>query len=297
MKHLIRTFGALALFSVASSHALAQESQIHDYGTGFVNEAAEIDKVFKSLSMQSRGEVEPKEVQVSIVQEDYMEDGDQFALRLMVPEAVTGCYKISPLDYEASFIDPYYLDIKVNFYRVDQIETDAPHIECEKGYKVSSASVPLSVKDLRARGTRQIKFRTKNVTEYYDLSLQDNQVLLRPQSMRIFKAAIDSRSGVLAHDMAAPSKLHLYVPAAGENDDLSDQLATFAQAKGLAVGSDAATQSNNMILVRDDRGNLVDELRGAQVKEMGTLYVERQYRGENGLGQTKVPLTVFAKRP
>lgn len=297
----MRPFLLFSACMIASMPAFAQqktETQFFHHGTDFVNEAAELDRLMKELSMHERGEIKPREVHVSLMQADYMKPDDQFAIHLVVPDVVAGCYELSPLEYEASFIDPYYLDIRVKHYRRDLIQSSQPHLDCPGTYSQAEAMIPLSKRDLMMRGTKQVRFQTESITEFYDLDLHGNTITLRPQSMVIFKADIDRLTQDMTYDMERHKKVQLYVPMARSDDDLTMALEQFAQSRGLMpvdMGKVSVQDPKNIIVVEDRSGGLSGSLKDTKVQEVGSIPVKRQVRGENGIQETSIPLTVFAK--
>ncbi len=297
----MRRFLIISTCLLASVPAFAQqktETQFFHHGTDFVNEAAELDRLLKELSMHERGEIKPREIHVSLFQADYMKPDDQFAIRLSVPDVIAGCYELSPLEYEASFIDPYYLDIRVKHYRRDLIESNQPHLDCPGTYSRAEAMIPLSKRDLMTRGTKQIRFQTESITEFYDLDLEGHKVTLKPQSMVVFKAEIDRLTQDMTYDMEQHKKVQLYVPMARSEDDLIMALEQFAQMRGLMpvdMGKQSVQDPKNIIVVEDRSGGLARSLKDTKVQEVGAIPVTRQVRGENGIQDTSISLTVFAK--
>lgn len=285
-----------SVLALISAPCLAQqkpESQIIDHGTGFVNEAAELDQIRKQQSMALRGQIKPTTVQVILAREPYME-GDQFALKLRVPDVVSGCFSVSPLEYEATYIDPYFLDIKVKHYERRVTPSQQPHLECEAGYKASEAVIPLSITDLTTRGTRQIKLRTDVITELFDVSFDGLTVTMRPQSAVVFKP----QNTVL--DLGVATMLRLYVPMAREGEDVRAQLASFAQSNGYAVEPTPEVKRqgviDNSLIIRDERGALLSQLPPeGGVLQLGTIDVLRPVRNADGVYNARFPLTVFAK--
>ncbi|MEM6782030.1 MAG: hypothetical protein AAF569_09230, partial [Pseudomonadota bacterium] len=173
-----------------------------------------------------------------------------------------------------------------------------PHIDCPGTYSRAEAMIPLSKRDLMTRGTKQIKFRTENITEYYDLDLNGNEITLSPQSMAVFKADVDRLSQKLTYDMDHSKKVQLYVPMARSDDDLIVDLTQFAQMRGLSPvprENVSVQDPKNIIVVEDTKGVLTNSLKTEAVQEVGSVAVIRQVRGENGIQDTRVPLTVFAK--
>jgi hypothetical protein len=297
---LFLLFSALCVVSFPAAAQQKGESQIHDYGFGWTNEAAQIDQYIKERSMREDGKIEPRLLHVSLVREDYMDDGDQFAIKLTAPDTVTGCVDFSPIEYEASFIDPYYLDIKVKHYKMEEITSQAPHLECPVSYRRAQALIPLSKKDLQSRGTKQIKFRTDSITEYYNLEIDGAKITLTPQSMAVFKADIDSDSKTIALDMDDTKRLTLVVPMVREGEDVYDQLVSFANTRGLSVEPDTSNvlktrPDRNSIIVMDANGAMGAMMERGAMQEVGQISISRPVQTPQGVRNTKIPLTVFAK--
>src|SRR5690606_16769107 len=114
-------------------------------------------------------------------------DADQFGLQMSVPDVVSGCFEVTPLEYEARFVDPYYLDIKVKRYR--RVPLPGTPATCERQNKMSTAMMALSKSDLQQRGTQEIRFSTGAATDSYKVEIDDSKIELVPRSMLVFKAA------------------------------------------------------------------------------------------------------------
>lgn len=114
--------------------AAAQEidSQISTAGSTYHNETAEAMKRAQQESMQSKGFIKPTTLNVSLVRYDYMED-DNFGIQMVVPDVVSGCWEFSPIEYEFTFIDPYYFDVKVKHYQRKPIEVENINGDCPAG--------------------------------------------------------------------------------------------------------------------------------------------------------------------
>lgn len=288
---------SLCLLVFAAPAAMA-ESQIHDYGTGFVNEAAQVNEFLKSMDMKNRGEIVPQRIIVDVVREDYMNEADEFALLLSVPDVTQGCYTLSPLEYEASYIDPYYLDIKVKHYRRELLKTDAPHLDCPGQYSRAQALIPLSRRDLNNRGTQEIKFSTSAATDTYMLVFGDDYVELKPESTVVFQPESEQLGQGFVFESSVQT-VELYVPQAQDGDNVAAGLSDFALQKGfLPVQSGGHSDTDDeTLLVRDEQGVLGSRLDDNDSQGVGQIYVSRKVRAENGVVDRKVPLTVFAKRP
>src|SRR5688572_11778756 len=104
----------LALFALATP-CLAEEDTDNQIfvppGTSYTNEAADVSRQLREQSLAKTKKIEVNKVDVSLVHYHYM-DADQFGIMMKMPNAVTGCFDVSPLEYEARFIDNNYMEIK-----------------------------------------------------------------------------------------------------------------------------------------------------------------------------------------
>jgi len=129
----------MCLFSsFAALSASAQESQTFvPPGSTWENKAEQRIKILNQQSLKQKGGVVPQELQMSIVHYDYMES-DQFGILMKTPETVTGCFDISPIGYEATFVGDLYMDINVTSYNVTPIKTQNVQYACNQGYRAAT---------------------------------------------------------------------------------------------------------------------------------------------------------------
>ncbi|PZO83332.1 MAG: hypothetical protein DI626_09145, partial [Micavibrio aeruginosavorus] len=265
---------SLALLALTPMPAPAQDADLPEMQTydptymGKSNETADKIRTMQKQSLSDKGFIKPKTVQIDIVEMPYMEDG-QFGLRMSVPDVVSGCYTLTPLEYEAKFVDPYYLDIKVKRYRRIAPEGAAATAKCEEGNKMSTAMMVLDRKDLLQRGTKEIRFSNDAVTDTYKLNVSDTDVELIPRSMLVFKAT--NLSGPLkdriVHGFSGSDIVALQVPMAQNGDDLSYEVIRFASSRALSPvgnGEAAATGNGRAIYYFHDNGGTIRSLLGDQ---------------------------------
>jgi hypothetical protein len=250
-------------------------------------------------TLADKGFIEPTVVNVQIAHPPYM-DADQFGLQMSVPDVVSGCFDVTPLEYEAKFVDPYYLDIKVKRYRrLPQAGTPA---NCKRQNKMSTALMALSKADLQKRGTQEIRFSTATATDTFKIEINDTQVDLIPRSMLIFKA--QGLTGPLkdrmTHSFGAGSIVALQVPMAKPSDNVYSQIMQFATSRALspAQGYQTTGQGQKTFYFYDVSGRFASEIdAGGGYAELGQINVNRPYDGPQGRTATSVPLSVFVTRP
>jgi hypothetical protein len=270
--------------------------------TGMRNETADYIRDLQSRSLADKGFIKPNVVQVAIVHHPYMED-DQFGIQMAVPDMVSGCYTLTPLEYEAKFIDPYYLDIKVKKYRRVAPEGTAATQKCDQKNKMSTALMVLSKKDLLQRGTQEIRFSTEFATDNYRVVIDENHLELVPRSMLVFKA--QNMSGPLKdrimYSFGSDKMIALQVPMAQPGEDLTNEIMEFAQHRALVPvnGSAPATAGNGMstYYFYDDNGHIIARIGENGYAELGKISVPRPYDGPEGRTEVPVELSVFVTRP
>lgn len=287
-----------AILIALSLPAFAQESQTFDpMGSG--NVAADQIRAQQERSLGDKGFIKPQEVLVSITHPDYM-DEDQFALQMAVPDVVSGCYAVTPLEYEANFVDPYFLDIKVKHFRRSAPEGVAA-ASCDRKNQRSTATMPLSRSDIQSRGTKEIRFTTDAGRDIYDIIWDGQRLELKPQSMIVFKP--ENMSGALkdriSYTFTGSSVIALQVPMAQPGEDISQQLTQFAQARALspAEGGDVGSNGNRIYFFTDNGGHIGSEIGPEGYAEIGKIVVPRPYDAPDGRKMVGRELSVFVTRP
>ncbi len=299
--------GVALMISALPSSATAQdrtESQLYDpTHMGSKNEAAEIIQRRQRESMSSKGFITPQTIDLSIVHYDYMEP-DQFGLLMAVPDVVSGCYKLSPLQYETKFVDPYFLEITVKNYRRTLVDESGGSKQCDRNNQTATALMVLSKKDMMARQTKQLRLSNGSVTDTYDIVLNDDMLELIPRSMMVFRA--QNLRGPLEDRMMYSFKgetlVALYVPMAQPGDDIQKQVEDFARVRALspAYEGDVPAQVGAQKAVwyfYDDDGHIRNKIGEKGYTEIGEIQVSRPYDGPEGRTATSVNLPVFVAKP
>ncbi len=302
---------ALCLMSLTAAAPAARaededlpESMTYDPTyTGVVNEAAESIRSAQKASLADKGFIKPETVQVNLVHYPYMDD-NQFGIQMAVPDMISGCYTLTPLEYEAKFTEPHYLDIKVKKYRRVAPEGSAALRKCDTQNKMSSALMVLSKKDLMERGTQEIRFSTEMASDMYRVILDEHHLELIPTSMLIFKA--QNMSGPLKdrliYSFASDKTVALQVPMAIPGEDLTAEIVKFAQTRALTPTNPTAPANwagNGMATYYfyDQNGHIVDQIGKDGYAEIGKISVNRPHDGPNGRTTTPVELGVYVTRP
>ncbi len=301
---LLATVFASPLPAIAQEADDLPESSTYDPTFSGMATAGDHIRDMQAQSLADKGFIKPGTVQVAVVQYPYMEE-DQFGIQMSVPDMVSGCYALTPLEYEAKFTQPQYLDIKVKRYRRVAPEGSGVQKKCDAQNKMSTALMVLSRKDLKAKGTKEIRFSTDFCSDNYKIIMDDTHIELVPRSMMIFKA--QSLAGPLKdriiHTFAGSKVVTLQVPMAQNGEDLSEEIASFAMSRGLAPADGGQKPSWNdngraSYYYTDQTGLLTSQLTpDTTYVQIGTIEVNRPYDGPEGRSETLVPLTVFVTRP
>ena len=300
---VIRLF--FVLFLCMGTPALAQsESQIYDPTfTGKNNEAEEAAMLQKERQEAELGFIAPTSVNIALVHPNYMED-HQFGIQMSVPDVVSGCFNLSPLEYEANFVDPYYLDIKVKKYRMTTPKGRAELQKCDLQNKQVSGIMLLDKNDLMRRGTQEIRFSSDAGRDTYKIILTDKSVELVPDSASFFKpqgltGALKDR---IAYNFNDAGAITLHVPMAQDGEDITAQIESFAMSHALAPAEsgpmlELGDDGGAVYHFKDSSGRFSSMINEDGYAEIGTISVMRPYDGPEGRTQVPVDLSVFVTRP
>ncbi len=296
---------AFLMIALLSVPAMAQdgtpEMQTFDPTGSGANKTGEYIRDLQARSQVDKGFIKPQTVHVSIVHEPYM-DGDQFGLQMAVPDVESGCYKLTPLEYEANFIDPYFLDIKVKRYRRIAPEGASSATQCDRQNKMSTAMMVLSKADLLSRGTKEIRFSTEAAIDTYKINLSDASLELVPQSMVVFKPSQfgGELKDRIVYNFTGDNVVALHVPMAQAGDEIGNELLKFAGMNALSPTGNTPGRSGTgapILYFHDQSGGIQSQIGPDGYGEVGTITVARPYDGANGRVWTPVTLSVFATRP
>ncbi len=223
---------------------------------------------------------------------------------MSLPDVVSGCFTFSPLEYEAKFVDPYFLDIKVKKYRKIEPPVNPDKRKCDVQNKTSSAMMVLDKNDLQSRGTKQIRFSTEGGRDVYGVLLDDTSLALIPETMSVFKGANlggDLKDRLVYHFSGATT-VALQIPMADAGEHITDEIMAFATAHALTPSQNNVTMSlsdNDKATYHfeDASGRFTGMIGADGYGEIGTISVMRPYDGPHGRTETPVELRVFVTRP
>ena len=301
MKILLLT--ALFLLTPFMPAAAQDDSQIFvTPGSTYTATASEIRRLLKEQSRIDTGKIEVNEVEVSLVHYHYMEP-DQFGIMLKTPNSVSGCFNISPLEYEATFIEGNYMDIKVKDFRRTPVKTENVAFDCDQKSKVVSGLIVLSAEDLQKRDVDEIRFSLGRNRDSYHVVFQPDSIQLIPDSQISFKAKglTGPDKNKLVHYYSGKTLVALHVPMARKDEDIAQSVRNLAYKNALTPvfeqeGLDTSG-NNNVFYFMDPHGRTLDRLGEDGYAEFGSIQTVRPYDGPNGRQGLPIPLKVFVTRP
>lgn len=235
----------------------------------------------------------PPRINLSLVHHHYMEP-EQFGIMMKLPDAVTGCFDVSGLEYETTFIEKNFMDIKVNGYRRTPVHAKDGVRNCDTRNKIISNMVVVSANDLKARGIRQVRFKRDRIEDTYNIHYSENGISFSPERATVFQAADNLTFNYIGGGLVA-----LHVPMAGKDDDVAQAVYSLAIKKSLTpVGPEIKKSSkHNVFFFTDNSGQTVGLLGESPYIDLGTVSVMRPYNGPQGAQMAPTPLKVFATRP
>lgn len=303
MKHILLIILMTLVFIPAAKAQDADGSQIFVLpGSLHQNNAAQINQALKQQSFEKTNKQAVGNVQISLVHYHYM-DPDQFGILMKLANSSTGCFGLSPLEYEANFIDDNYMDIKIKNFRRKVVKTENPEFDCDQKSKVVSGLIVISAEELKKRGVREIRFDNGNVRDAYLVTVLEDSVVLQPDSMVAFKAQglTGPDKNRLVHYFSGKAMIAVHVPMANKGEDIAQRVRNLAYKNALTPifeqeGLDTSGE-NNVFYFMDPQGRTLDRLNTDGYTELGTIQVVRPYIGPNGTQGLPTPLKVFATRP
>ena len=278
--------------------ALAQESNIYAPGSSWRNEGAEAIRRAQRESIARQGFIKPEIIELSLTRASYME-GAQFGILMKVPDVVSGCWDVSPLEYESSFIEDNFFDVKVSEYKRTPIEVENVGFECPVQIRMSTALIPLDAQDLKDRNIRQIRFSNGTLTDRYNIAHSENGIALIPESMIVFKAQTltGPKQDRMVLDFGKGGMVTLHVPMAKRGDDVAQALRNLAYRHLLTVSPDTlptVRRDGSVSMTFEDQTGRVAARIGENGHDLlGEVMVKRPYDGPQGRGLTNVPLHVY----
>ncbi len=290
----------LFIFSL-SSQAFAQVGQIFmPPNSSYKNEDIAKQQEQQAKENSAKGFLRPGVLDLSLVSYDYFEP-EQFGILLNIPDYVTGCYQYSPLVYNASFVDNNYMEVAVQHYRREKIQTTNPNKDCPSGTQAVSALVTVNKDDLMDRGIREIRFSNGTAIDRYSILYHEDRTELVPMSKAAFnpKGLQGYAKDRLIHYKKKNDIVALHVPMIKPGDSISAAIHAHAKEMGLSPldNSEQFQATNTTFYFKDSSGAALSSLGDQDFIEFGEISVKRPYEGSEGLKEVNTLLRVFATKP
>ncbi len=213
--------------------AHAQMPTADRYGSGFALDDSGVPYSNRYFKGKAKDNV------ISLIRKPELTE-DQFVLRITNPYVMNGCIDLSNYSFEAEYKD-VYLDIMIDGMVVDM--RDQPqyaHYQCDQQAQRPVADIVLNRQDLIKNETRQLRLHNGADTNYYDLTLTDNKVMILPNEADValtkrFKPhQIQGRKTSLVYWFYPVGTVMLWVPGMEHDSDSLQRIRDFAKSQGLA---------------------------------------------------------------
>lgn len=235
---------------------------------------------------------------------------DQFILRITDPHPITGCAEISNYAYSTEYRE-IYLDIKLEGVTVDmRNQPQYAHFQCDQGMKFPVADIVMNRQDLVKNETQQIRLHNRNDTNYYNVTLHDDRILILPDEAdralaRRFKPHnIPGKKTSLVYWFYPLGTMVLWIPEAENTPEMRESLRSFAAERGLVPletvfpDFESPLTNNEYQYFVDTSGDLAnsdpDLVNG---KPIGTIATKKLVYGLYKDEYEPAEMTVYAKTP
>jgi len=222
-------FAAMA----GASIAYAQLPNADRYGSGFKFDPNGVPYSNKYWQGHPNSNV------ISLVRKPELTE-DQFILRITDPHPKSGCVDISDYAFKTEYRD-LYLDIEILGVTMDM--RDQPqyaHFQCDLDAKTPTADIVMNRQDLVKNQTQQIRMHNGTDTNYYNVELYPNKVMVLPDAseaglVRRFKPhGKAGKKTSLVYWFYPLGTVMLWVPGEeGHKPEMAGKLREFAESKGL----------------------------------------------------------------
>lgn len=222
---------------------------------------------------------------------------NEAALRMMTPLSIDGCVNVAPPAIKMHKSGNMMIfNIEDGVVSLDK-KAQYGHFQCDNSSHIASADFILNRDELMQDNIRSLSFQASNgAMDVYDVNVTPEKLTLVPRSAKAFVPYVGgTKLDPLAYDFYPDNLVILYAPSAPAGADLSGQITTLAQGKGL-VESTVLKNSRGHYFI-DRAGTLAGTLAFDANAFVGTIGVEETYQGPDGPYQQARAVDVYAKRP
>lgn len=292
--------------------AMADASSEHGH-TGSNTEVTSSDNeyIYDDQGIKYEGRYVPMIGQfhtISLIRQPYLSD-EQLILRISGPEALGGCIEATNFGFEASYTE-HYLDITLKPSIFDM--RDQPqyaHFECNVLPKLPVADIVMDKQTLIDNGTKTIRFHVQNETNYYNVDVRDDRILILPDSTdvtvnKVFRPhELPMRKSSTIYWFYPMNSLVVWTPQIIEPEKAQEYITKFAKQNGL-IPMDEYYESFKSPLYDKKFMYFVDTAgkftategleNGAQI---GDITVETVKYGLHGDEPATEEIMIFARKP
>lgn len=223
---------------------------------------------------------------------------NEAVLRLVTPASVTGCLTLVQTIVTVQN-NGNLLTIKVQpgDVTVDKSVRYA-HFQCNQGSNVAMADIKLNRDEILSNNVKTMRFSIDGgATDTYNVSMVGNTLTITPKTSFAFKPFMGSpKSDPLSYNFYPENALILYAPSAPRGVDLSEQIASLAQSKGMNA-SNVGLKNESSAYFIDQSGVLANTLAPDGNAFVGNVVAEQTFQGASGPYQQKSDIQVYARRP
>lgn len=234
--------------------------------------------------------------QIYLVRTENLKNNEA-ALRMMTPISMDGCINVAPPVIKMrKSSNMLILNIEDGVVSVNK-KPQYGQFQCNNGSHTASADLILNRDELIEDNIRSLSFQASNgAMDVYDVKVTPDRLALVPRSTVAFVPySASTKPDPLVYDFYPDNLIILYAPSAPEGADLSGQITTLAQSKGL-VESTVLKNGRGLYFI-DQAGTLANTLAFDGNAFIGTIGVEETYQGPDGPYKQARAVDVYAKRP
>lgn len=222
---------------------------------------------------------------------------NEAVLRMTTPVAIDGCADIVPPAVSLRKSGNMMLfKIEDGAVALDKTK-QYYHFQCDNRSSTAYADITLNRDELAGGKVKALTFQSQNgVMDIYNIEMKPDRIELVPKTSTAFRPLAGLPKGSpLAYNFYPDNTIILFAPSAPRGEDLSAEIATFAQSKGLVESPVLKSGSGHYFI--DQGGTLAGSLDFNANAFVGTVNARETFAGPNGLYQREKPVDVYAKRP
>lgn len=219
-------------------------------------------------------------------------------LRLSSPVSINGCVRITPPQVERRDNGPMiWFTVKEPEVSVDK-GVQRAHYECNQDMNTAAADIKMSRDQLMTDGVKTIVFQTSARTDYYNVTIDENEISLAPRSATAFKPRkIPGKTDGLRYHFLPVNTVILYVPSAPAGSDLHNQILAAASRKNLQEMANVSADAPNTFYFTDETGAVAETLPAGESVYFNSIAMKDDMRVPPGGAEPVQKIDIFARKP